>query len=100
MHDEPEIERALAVGASLVGVNQRDLVTFEVDTARAERVAPLMPAGVVRVAESGVTGPADAQRLLDAGYHAVLVGESLVTSGDPTAATAALRALRAATATR
>jgi len=99
VHDEPEIERALAVGASLVGVNQRDLVTFEVDTARAERVAPLMPAGVVRVAESGVTGPADAQRLLDAGYHAVLVGESLVTSGDPTAATAALRAVRASTAT-
>ena len=64
VHDEPEIDRALAVGATLVGVNQRDLVTFQVDTARAERVAPLLRAGVVGVAESGVTGPSDAQVLL------------------------------------
>ena len=60
IHDEAELERALAAGADLVGVNQRDLVTFAVDTARALRMAPLMPAGVVRVAESGITGPADA----------------------------------------
>ncbi|HEY4377036.1 MAG TPA: indole-3-glycerol phosphate synthase TrpC [Acidimicrobiales bacterium] len=93
VHDEPELERALAVGATLVGVNQRDLVTFEVDTQRATRMAPLMPAGVIRVAESGVVGPADAKVLADAGYHAVLVGESLVTSGAPTAATAGLRAV-------
>jgi len=91
IHDEPELDRALAAGADLVGVNQRDLVTFEVDTARAVRMAPLMPAGVVRVAESGITGPADAAVLADAGYHAVLVGEHLVTSGDPRAAVAALR---------
>jgi indole-3-glycerol phosphate synthase len=90
VHDEAEVERALAVGATLVGVNQRDLVTFEVDTDRAVRVAPLLPAGVVRVAESGIRGPADAARLADAGYDAVLVGESLVTSGDPSAAVAAL----------
>ena len=75
----------MAVGADLVGVNQRDLVTFEVDTARAVRMAPQMPAGVVRVAESGVTGPGDARVLAEAGYHAVLVGELLVTSGDPEA---------------
>lgn len=68
IHDEAELERAMAVGASLVGVNQRDLVTFEVDTDRAVRVAPLMPAGVVRVAESGVRGVADATRLAEAGY--------------------------------
>jgi indole-3-glycerol phosphate synthase len=91
VHDEAELERALAVGATLVGVNQRDLVTFEVDIERAERVAPLMPAGVVRVAESGITGPDDARRLAAAGYHAVLVGEHLVRSGDPAAAVEAVR---------
>jgi indole-3-glycerol phosphate synthase len=91
VHDEPELERAVAVGADLIGVNQRDLVTFAVDTDRAVRMAPLMPAGVVRVAESGVRGPTDAQRLAAAGYHAVLVGESLVTSDDPAAGVAALR---------
>ena len=82
-HDEAEVERALAVGASLVGVNQRDLVTFEVDQARAVRVAAALPDGVVRVAESGVRGVDDATALRAAGYHAVLVGETLVTSGDP-----------------
>jgi indole-3-glycerol phosphate synthase len=91
IHDEPELGRALAVGARLVGVNQRDLVTFEVDTDRAVRMAPQMPEGVVRVAESGVRGVADATRLAEAGYHAVLVGESLVTAGDHAAAVGALR---------
>jgi indole-3-glycerol phosphate synthase len=91
IHDEVELDRALAVGADLIGVNQRDLVTFEVDTARAVRMAPRMPAGVVRVAESGITGPDDARVLHDAGYHAVLVGEHLVRSGDPATAVAALR---------
>jgi indole-3-glycerol phosphate synthase len=93
IHDEAELDRALAVDATLVGVNQRDLVTFEVDTDRAVRMAPQMPAGVVRVAESGVRGVDDATRLADAGYHAVLVGESLVTAGDHAAAVAALRAI-------
>lgn len=91
VHDEPELERALAIGADIVGVNQRDLVTFEVDTRRAERMAPVIPADVVRVAESGVRGPGDAARLADAGYDAVLVGESLVTSGDARASVVALR---------
>jgi len=95
IHDEAELERAMAVGATLVGVNQRDLVTFQVDTERAVRMAPLMPEGVVRVAESGVRGIEDATHLAEAGYHAVLVGESLVTSGDPQAAVAGLRAIRA-----
>ncbi len=90
VHDEAEAERAAAVGADLVGVNQRDLVTFEVDTARAVRVAPLLGAGAVKVAESGITGPADAAVLVAAGYHAVLVGEHLVTSGDPAAAVSSL----------
>jgi indole-3-glycerol phosphate synthase len=61
-------------------VNQRDLKTFEVDQQRAVRVAQEIPSSVVRVAESGVRTRDDASRLRDAGYHAVLVGESLVTS--------------------
>jgi indole-3-glycerol phosphate synthase len=93
VHDEAELERALRVDAALIGVNQRDLVTFAVDTARAVRMAPQMPAGVVRVAESGISGPNDARPLVAAGYHAVLVGESLVRSDDPAAAVAALRAV-------
>jgi len=95
IHDEVELERAMAVGATLVGVNQRDLVTFQVDTDRAVRMAPLMPEGVVRVAESGVRGTEDATHLAEAGYHAVLVGESLVTAGDPQGAVAGLRAIGA-----
>ncbi len=94
IHDEPELDRAIAAGADLIGVNQRDLVTFTVDTARAVRMAPQMPAGVVRVAESGITGPEDAAVLAAAGYQAVLVGEHLVTSGDPKGGVAALREAR------
>jgi indole-3-glycerol phosphate synthase len=86
VHDEAELERALAVGATLVGVNQRDLVTFEVDHARAERMGAAIPGGVVKVAESGIRDGADARRLRDAGYDAVLVGESLVTAADAAAA--------------
>ena len=94
IHDEAELDRAVAAGADLIGVNQRDLVTFAVDTDRAVRMAPQMPAGVVRVAESGITGPSDAAVLAEAGYHAVLVGEHLVTSGDPEGGVSALRSAR------
>lgn len=93
-HDEAEVDRAMAVGATLVGVNQRDLTTFEVDQARAVRVAAALPDSVVRVAESGIRGVDDATALVAAGYHAVLVGESLMTSGDPARSVAELRALR------
>ncbi|CAB4889453.1 MAG: indole-3-glycerol-phosphate synthase TrpC [Actinobacteria bacterium] len=92
VHDEAELARAIAVGADLVGVNQRDLITFQVDQQRAVRMAPRMPSGVVRVAESGIRGPADARVLAAAGYHALLVGESLVKAADPAAAVADLRA--------
>jgi indole-3-glycerol phosphate synthase len=85
-HDEKELERSLNIGASIIGVNQRDLITFEVDHARAERMASLIPPTVVRVAESGVRDANDARRLRDAGYDAVLVGESIVTASDPIAA--------------
>ena len=94
IHDEPELQRAIDAGADLIGVNQRDLVTFTVDTARAVRMAPQMPDGVVRVAESGIAGPDDAAVLAAAGFHAVLVGEHLVTSGDPESAVTALRDAR------
>jgi indole-3-glycerol phosphate synthase len=91
-HDEAEVERALAHTAGrLIGVNQRDLVTFEVDQDRAVRVAAVIPEGSVKVAESGVRGRADAEALAGAGYDAVLVGEHLVTSGDPSSALKSLR---------
>ncbi len=90
IHDEAELEVALAADATLIGVNQRDLITFEVDHERAVRMAAAMPSHVVKVAESGVRGASDAASLRAAGYDAVLVGETLVTSGDPAAAIAAL----------
>lgn len=92
VHDEAEAERAVELGAGLVGVNQRDLVSFEVDAARAERVAKVLPDTVRRVAESGIRHADDVHRLGDAGFDAVLVGESLVTAPDRAAAVRALRA--------
>ncbi len=86
VHDEAELERALAVGATLVGVNQRDLNTFEVDQDRACRLAARIPDGVVAVAESGIRDAADARRLAEAGYDAILVGETLVRAADRPAA--------------
>jgi indole-3-glycerol phosphate synthase len=91
IHDEAELEVALTANASIIGVNQRDLVTFRVDHERAVRMASLIPTNVVRIAESGVRDRTDAQSLRDAGYDAVLVGESLVTAADPAAAIAELR---------
>jgi len=96
VHDENEANSALDAGATIVGVNQRDLYTFDVDTNRAARVARMLPEGVVKVAESGIRDADDVRRLADAGFDAVLVGESLVTSPDPAAAVAALRVARAA----
>jgi indole-3-glycerol phosphate synthase len=83
IHDEVELERALDLGANLIGVNQRDLVTFQVDQERAVRMGKLFPDDVVAVAESGVRGRDDAVALREAGYDAVLVGESLVTASRP-----------------
>jgi len=83
VHSLAELDRALDAGADLIGVNQRDLHTFEVDRQRAEQLAALMPADVVKVAESGIHGRAQVEALETAGYDAVLVGESLITSADP-----------------
>ena len=94
VHDEGELDRGLGAGATLVGVNGRDLRTFEVDLGVFERLAGRLPAGVVTVAESGLGTPDDARRVAEAGYDAVLVGESLVTSADPEAAVAAFRVPR------
>ena len=91
VHDEAELARAVDGGADLIGVNQRDLRTFEVDRARALRLAELIPSGVVKVAESGITSAADLQDLAAAGYDAVLVGERLVVSSDPGDALRSLR---------
>ena len=90
IHDERELEHALAAEATLIGVNQRDLVTFQVDHERAVRMAGVIPDHAVKVAESGVRGAGDARSLRSAGYDAVLVGETLVTSADPAAAIADL----------
>lgn len=83
IHDEAELDTALVADATLIGVNQRDLVTFEVDHDRAVRMGNVIPGHAVKVAESGVRGGADARSLEGAGYQAVLVGETLVTSDSP-----------------
>jgi indole-3-glycerol phosphate synthase len=85
-HDGDELQRALDAGCDLVGVNTRDLRTFHVDLQIALDLAPRFPAGVVRVAESGVHSAEDIQRLRGAGYHAFLVGESLMRAERPGAA--------------
>lgn len=83
VHDERELDLAVSAGATMVGVNQRDLVTFAVDHDRAVRMGALIPKHLVKVAESGVRGRDDALSLRSAGYDAVLVGEHLVTSSNP-----------------
>jgi indole-3-glycerol phosphate synthase len=82
VHDEQELERALAASARIVGVNQRDLRTFRVDLERACALAGGIPAGVLAVAESGIRDAGDARRLADSGYDAILVGETLVRAED------------------
>jgi indole-3-glycerol phosphate synthase len=86
VHTVEEAERALAIGPTIVGVNNRDLRTFAIDLAIAEAIAPKLTGVPVTVAESGIFTKADAERMRRAGYHAVLVGESLVRSGDPVSA--------------
>lgn len=85
VHDEEEVRRAVAAGARLVGVNNRDLRTFVTRLETSERLRPLMPADTLAVAESGIESAADIARLQRAGYDAFLVGESLMRSPDPAA---------------
>ncbi len=90
VHDRAELEIALAAGARLVGVNNRDLRTFQVDPARALELRPIIPQGVVTVAESGIRSHDDLWRLRDVGYDAVLIGEHFMTAPDPGLALSAL----------
>jgi indole-3-glycerol phosphate synthase len=83
VHDEAEVERALAAGATVIGVNNRDLHTFEVDLATTERLRRLIPSERVLVAESGISAREDVVRLAAIGVDAVLIGESLVVADDP-----------------
>lgn len=90
VHDEPELHRAVTAGARILGVNNRNLKTLEVDRSTFASLAPLVPEGVVRVAESGVRGPLDVMAFAEAGADAVLVGEALVTGASPRDAVAEL----------
>jgi indole-3-glycerol phosphate synthase len=82
VHDLEDIERAVNAGAEMIGVNQRDLYTFEVDRERALKMASFTPEGIVKVAESGIRGREDIIELESAGYDAVLIGELLMRSND------------------
>lgn len=82
-HDDDELSRAIDAGCDLIGINSRDLRTFEVDLTTPFRLAEKIPAGCVRVAESGIRSGADIGRLRSAGYHAFLIGESLMKAEHP-----------------
>jgi indole-3-glycerol phosphate synthase len=90
VHSDVEAERAAATGAQLVGVNARDLETFDIDLGLPERLAGRLEGFQARVAESGISGPDDVARMIAAGYEAVLVGETLVRSSEPEAELARL----------
>ncbi len=90
VHDEAELERALRLRSPLVGINNRNLKTFEVDLATTERLVRLAPPDRLLVCESGIGSPSDIARMQAAGVHCFLVGESLMRQADVTSATAAL----------
>ena len=91
VHTEAEAERAINAGASLFGINNRDLHTFRVDLATTERIRPVLPAGAIVIGESGVHTRDDAERLQRAGVRAILVGEAFMTAPDVAAKMAELR---------
>ncbi len=86
VHNRRELDVAIAAGSELIGVNNRDLTTFEVTLETSLSLAPFMPRGALAVSESGIRSAADIGRLRAAGYSAFLVGEHLMKSGDPAAA--------------
>jgi indole-3-glycerol phosphate synthase len=90
VHDERELDRAICAGAGIIGVNNRNLVNFEVSLETSLRLADRIPAGIVRVSESGIHSADDVARLRTAGYHAFLVGEHLMQAPNPVAALRAL----------
>ena len=91
VHTAAEAERVLSLNPSIVGVNNRDLTTFDVDLATAEKLAPMLMDVPVTIAESGIHTAEDARRMIEAGFDAVLVGESLVRSDDPAGLIRSLR---------
>jgi indole-3-glycerol phosphate synthase len=91
IHTAPEIARAVAHGAKIIGVNNRDLAIFRTDLGLSERLMPLFPRDVIAVSESGIFSGADAGRVRAAGAHAVLVGEALMKAADPAALIAEFR---------
>jgi indole-3-glycerol phosphate synthase len=93
VRDEAELERALAAGATMIGVNNRNLETLEIDATTCERIIPLIPKQLVAVAESGIRTRAEVERYAAAGADAVLVGSSLSAAPDPVAATRAIAAV-------
>ena len=90
VHDEAETERAVASGARIIGINNRDLKSFNTDLATTERIAPTLPKGTIIVGESGIHTVADAERMAAAGVDSILVGESLILQQDRAAAVRAL----------
>jgi indole-3-glycerol phosphate synthase len=94
VRDEAELELALSLGATMVGVNNRNLETLVIDSTTAERLIPRIPADVIAIAESGVSSQADVERYAVVGADAVLVGSSLSAAADPVAATRALAGVR------
>ena len=95
VHDAEETRRAVDLGADLIGVNARNLKTLDIDPDSFARLAPLIPDTVVRVAESGISGPEDVLRYAELGAGVVLVGEALVKDGDPEGAVRSMRGLGA-----
>ncbi len=94
VHDEEETERAVKSGASLIGINNRDLRSFNTDLATTERIAPQLPKGTTIVGESGIFTVDDAERMVAAGCHAIVVGESLILQQDRAAAVRELANVR------
>lgn len=92
VHDEEELGRALEAGATLIGVNNRNLRTLEVSLDVSLRLASKIPRGITTVSESGIRSAADARRLLEAGYNALLIGEQLLRAPSPGEALAAILA--------
>jgi len=91
IHNEPDLARALAHGATIIGVNNRDLAVFRTDLALSERLIPQFPRHITAISESGISTGADAARVRAAGAHAILVGEALMKAADPVALVAAFR---------
>lgn len=92
VHNEEELDRAASLRSRLIGINNRDLVSFKTTLATSERLAPIVPPGRIVVGESGITAPVDLARLARVGISAFLVGESLMRQADVAAATSALLA--------